>query len=78
VSINSRHRYFSCLESSEWTTSGQRYSLSDTIADLTHAIVLDPACWSAYRHRGIVHAMRGDHDASFQDYLKTRELTGDQ
>ena len=48
--------------------------LDEAIADLTQAIALDPAFWSAYRHRGIVHAMRGDHDASFQDYLKTREL----
>jgi len=45
---------------------------------LTQAIALDPTFWSAYRHRGIVHAMQGDHKASFQDYLKTRELAGDQ
>src|SRR5499427_6453801 len=38
----------------------------------------DPTFWSPYRHRGIVHAMRGDHDASFRDYMKTRELAGDQ
>jgi tetratricopeptide (TPR) repeat protein len=52
--------------------------LDEAIADLTHAIALDPTFWSAYRHRGIVHAMQGDHKASFQDYLKTRELAGDQ
>src|SRR5215813_7445261 len=52
--------------------------LDEAIADLTQAITLDPTFWSAYRHRGIVHAMRGDHKASFQDYLKTRELAGDQ
>ena len=52
--------------------------LDEAIADLTQAIALDPTFWSAYRHRGIVYAMRGDHDASFRDYLKTRELAGDQ
>ena len=51
-------------------------SADEAIADLTQAIALDPTFWSAYRHRGIVHAMRGDHDASFRDYLKTRELEG--
>jgi Flp pilus assembly protein TadD len=53
--------------------SRQRDDLSDTIADLTQAIHLDPTFWSAYRHRGIVHAMRGDHQTSFRDYLKARE-----
>ncbi len=52
--------------------------LDEAIADLTHAHALAPAFWSAYRHRGLVYAMRGDHAASFQDYLKTRELAGDQ
>ena len=55
-----------------------RAELEEALADLTHAIALDPAFWSAYRHRGLVYAMRGDHDASFRDYLKARELAGGQ
>lgn len=51
--------------------------LDEAIADLSRAIELDPAFWSAYRHRGIVYWMQGNQDASYQDYLKARELAGE-
>ena len=34
--------------------------------------------WSAYRHRGMGHARRGDHQASVHGNLQTRECAGDQ
>ena len=47
--------------------------LDEAIADLTQALELDSDFWSAYRHRSILHAMKGNHDASYKDYLKARE-----
>ena len=51
--------------------------LDAAIADLSRAIEIDPACWSAYHHRGMVYSVQGDQDASFRDYLKARKLRGE-
>ena len=47
--------------------------LDEAIADLTRALEIDADFWSAYRHRSILHAMKGEHDASYRDYLMARE-----
>ena len=44
------------------------------IGELDPCIELGPYAWSGYRHRGIVHWMRGDTEASYRDYLRAREL----
>ena len=47
--------------------------VDEAIADLTKTIELEPFFWSAYRHRSILYAIKGDHAASYQDFLTARE-----
>ena len=51
-------------------------SIDEAIDDMTRAIEIDPEFWSAYRHRGIFYWMKGNSKASYDDYLKSKELQG--